>query len=288
MNLTDARSTILDATSASTDTYDNAQLDRSILRAATELAGRVPGVIEMTSVTKTTTANVAQVDLSSTAGFRPEYTVSCENGYNDRSTWGVSTAYALRDIVQGDGNPDSFLYKCILAHTSSSGDEPPNDAGVNWNRIYTKMGKPMRGPVNYNEIRRLFYDDGYSGEPTTFGFDDDDIMHIYPSPDAAYYLKIRYRPEFTTIDPGTTGGSTVLNIPERYIHAVLMTGAAAVVDAPTPDSLAASPQWRSFVDVDIPNIKSQISRTVSVGQKGWRRYLRTEPSTEKEGYTMVV
>jgi len=46
-------------------------------------------------------------------------------------TWSAAHgAYALGDLVQGDGAPDSLFYVCISAHTADAGKEPPN--GTYW------------------------------------------------------------------------------------------------------------------------------------------------------------
>ena len=46
------------------------------------------------------------------------------------ATWAVATAYKVGDRVVGDGAPDAYFYRCILAHT---GHEPPN--ATYWVRV---------------------------------------------------------------------------------------------------------------------------------------------------------
>ncbi len=256
------RRTIRQAIGGSVPDYPDEDVDRAFIRAATELQNATKCV--RTSGSLTLTLNIASVSLTGLTGFLPENFRYAELGYSDQGTWSSGTAYTLRQLVQGDGSPDALLYKCILAHTSSSSDEPPNT--TYWSNVLSKIGDVHMRDISYEDIRRKLKNSAATDEPTHIAFRDDTTAYVYPAPDVAYTVDVHYYPVFETFTPGDEANFT-FDIPDAYILPVLWEGAAASLNAPHPDALAASPQWRQFVTFSIPRIKAQRS---SGGRTGWK------------------
>ena len=219
----------------------------------------------ITSFTKTLTQYLSEVDLSSIYGLRKEFLISIELGLKDRSSWSDATAYILRDLVQGRGTggspatADTFFYKCVKAHTSSDNTNEPGSTAGNefWTRVHTKIGDPMEGPISFEEMRRKFNGSGATDEPTFYGFDDADTLHVYPAPDVAYELKGRFYDDFSTL-ASDSSDSFELNIPDRYIQPVVWEGIPALLDAAHPDALANNPLWLRFTRESIPRVRNRV------------------------------
>ena len=95
---------------------DSAKMDDAI-KIALERLIRVTDVTRNTD-TVSLAANVATADFSAITRFNAGKIKRLQTGYSDQGTWLVGTAYAVNDLVQGDGTPDSLLA------TSASGALP--------------------------------------------------------------------------------------------------------------------------------------------------------------------
>ena len=222
----------------------------------------------ITSFTKTLTQYLSEVDLSNIYGLRKEFLISIELGLNDRGTWsGSSVSYAVRDLVKGDNDPDAYFYKCVTAHVAASGSEPGTAGGNDeWTRVHTKIGDPMEGPISFEEMRRKFNGSGVTDEPSFYGFDDADTLHVYPAPDIAYVIKGRFYDDFSTL-AADSSDSFDINIPDRYIQPVVWEGIPALLDSSSPDALASDPLWLRFTRESIPRVRNRVHSGRKVRRK---------------------
>jgi hypothetical protein len=245
---------------------DDAQAPKADIMTAANYAGNVfvnETRCVITSFTKTLTQYFSEVDLSNIYGLRKEFLISIELGLKDRGSW-AETAYVLRDLVQGLGGSglgtaDTYFYKCIKAHTGDNNvNEPGSTAGNEfWTRVHTKIGDPMEGPISFEEMRRKFNGSGATDEPTFYGFDDADTLHVYPAPDVAYELKGRFYDDFSAL-AADSSDSFDLNIPDRYIQPVVWEGIPALLAAGSPDALASDPLWLRFTRESIPRVRNRV------------------------------
>ncbi len=138
--------------------------------------------------------------------------------YNVRGDWATSTAYALSDVVKGT---DDHWYKCILAHTSTTGTKPITGGSYssNW--------------ASYEGERQL----GTNYYPFTIIIDADTDVGINVSGDARLteiYEKIQYQlRQSTDIDAGSNGtviGKTATNL-LRFVGDTLVTSPGVFIES---------------------------------------------------------
>jgi len=263
MNLTEADATLQLA--LRNDQFVIADRHRALRDAANVL-------IERTKVTRTTgtqvlTANNSQVSLAALTTFRAERLIWCELARLDRGTWTTTSAYAVRDIVVGDGTPDAKLYTCNTAHTAAASNEPGTTGGSTyWSTVASKRGNRLSvvpldamlraledGELAHDPGRQRspYYQSGYSaaiqGEPRAIAFDDaTTLAYVWPAPDAAYYLGLTWWEMLTSFTIGTTS-AVALNLPDEYLWPVLQWGAPALLEQPDPADRRASPRWQMFL-----------------------------------------
>lgn len=194
------------------------------------------------------TAELSKIDLSADADythFRPERLIRAEIGYSDQGAWSTSTAYTLNQMVQGDGSPDARFYRCILAHTSSAGDEPGNtgDWETYWELLAWDQGVLLEN-TSIHTIARELNENTATSKPTTIAFQDNaDTAYVYPAPDTVYTLRCYFWEPLLLKNASTAAieawvigdsgdGAHELNIPEEYTHEMLIRGALPVLTMP--------------------------------------------------------
>jgi hypothetical protein len=271
---------------AGIDGAADAHVDRCIQNAGKQFVNATQ--CNRTSGTGTFTINDSEVDLSGVTDFRHNEFMSLHIALNDRSTWATSTAYVKWDLVKGDGSPDSFLYRCDVAHTSSGTDEPGSgtaNALSYWTRVHTKLPRQkITGPVDYDTLVNQFIEKPETGEPEILAFSTDGKLHVWPSPDEAYPSEYYWNTPFATWTPGATPSPNEMNIPEQWIDGVLMWGAGTILNSPHPDALASDPAWRLYINSFIPEAKGQISPPIKWTSRMTGRK-RSIPG-KTEGFTM--
>jgi|TARA_R100000306_G_scaffold44045_1_gene42240 hypothetical protein len=257
MNHAEIRTTVKLFGGAHSDDWSDSDIDRIFRNIATEYIKRTRALDG--SVTVSVPANNPTIeDISAASGgddFLAERLTAAEVGYVDKGTWASGRAYVVRDLVQGDGSPDSYLYRCISDHTAASGNEPPN--GTYWGRVYSKIGTKIFTNYSYDAIRQFYENDGKSGLPTRLGFETNVKAHLWPSPDVAYKLVIKY---WTPLEAWTVGtDNEELSLPEEYIEPILPI-VAAVLNSANPHSLHTNKDYMRFIGEVIPSDEASMMR----------------------------
>jgi hypothetical protein len=269
-----ARTIVREAGRNATDTnvYSNSEVDRAIQSACNEFVRRTN--CSDTSGTLTLTADTSEVDVSSLTTFNPDQVYRIEIAYVDQGTWAQDSTYAVNDVVKGDGSPDSYFYRCIEAHTDSSGDkEPPNT--TYWTQVAWKGGWKAEH-VDYSDVAYELNRDFdsidadvsviqklHEGRPKMVGFKDDSTAYVYPVPRAAWTMRVFYRKPFIAWD---AGGMTTdsLNIDDSYILPVLRCGAVAELHASEPENVGFVQQKRAIFEAHVRRIAGDVGRSGNV------------------------
>lgn len=243
MNHAEMRTTVKLLGGANGDDWSDSDIDRAFRNVATEYIKRSRALDSTATITLTandpTVANIA----ASATDLLAERITAAEIGYVDRSQWSASSvSYAVRDIVQGDGNPDLYLYRCITAHTSTDILEPPN--GTYWERVFSKLGTKVFTNYSYDAVRRFLVQDGKADVPTRMGFETNVKAHLWPAPDAAYKLVIKYWAPLESWTIGSTNAT--LNLKDEYIETILPV-TAAILDSPNPHALTRNAEYQRMV-----------------------------------------
>lgn len=281
--LKDAREMLERALQHVAGSSDPELLDESILFACDE-------VWRETSVTQVTsefdcTADQATVNLAaSLTQFRPEFFLRAEAGLIDRGTWATATAYVVGDMVQGDGTPDSKLYKCSQAHTSSASDQP-GDSGANSAVYWTQIAWQERDPLESIDMdtmaRKLtgrstgLYIAGQAideGKPSFISFESGSLAFVHPVPDKAYPLFITWkqRPTSAEVEIGTRSAAQItFNIPDDLLRGTIAWGAAAYHAVSDPVELGGNSRWQRF---------QQLLRSMAGATTRGARIARSDPS----------
>lgn len=101
--------------------------------------------------------------------------------------------------------------------------------------------------VDFNYMLHLHENHTASGRPTHIAFNGPGDALLYPTPDANYTLKVTWDEPFTVWTPGDNDPDNItLNIPDRYIDAVLWFGASAALVYGEAGSLYASTGWAHY------------------------------------------
>lgn len=244
MRLTEIRKTVRLSMGAEDGEYSDADIDRGIRLCLNEFQ-RVLRFQRSVSVVVVTAGN-AEFSVSAT-DFRPERVLLIERVYNDRSTWADSTSYAVDDLVQGDGDPDSYLYVCIHPHTSSSLNEPPNESY--WVRVPWKRGQTV-DQVGFDLISDWMVGARpWTGEdacrPMYVGWSPDGKGYVWPVPTSNVRLSVTYANPLPEWTPGTQA-MVDLEIPDEYIDPMVWFGVPAALMYRTEGQRVMSDQWNRF------------------------------------------
>ena len=296
MKLKEIRERTRDILQIDKETYSDARIDRAAQMVLGRAILRVPRLTH-TSATATVTASKPEVDISAFQSFRRERYLSSEVAYVDQGTWTTSTAYALNELVTGDGTPDALFYRCTTAHTSGASTQPGDtgDWQSYWQKVAWKGGWQL-SKVTYStiamklngepQIERVQYDAGTlssvsTATPEKIGFKDDDTVYLYPVPDSAYTLRVFYT-EPLLLKSGTTvktwvpgraaDGNYEPNIPDEHIDAMISFGIAPMLDvdnftsAITKGTLDRFDQW-------LNELRGLIAPSIGVVEKDENCYL---------------
>lgn len=133
--------------------------------------------------------------------------------------------------------------------------------------------------VDYNSVRTLFEDNTNEGEPELVAIDGDNLV-VYPTPDAAYTLKVQTYEitDQTNWTIGGTDGTTLavtLNVPDRWIYDVLWWGARSYLLMGAPGHPDARPAMAEFTRVIIPKARGDWTKSIDPKPRTTHPYTST-------------
>lgn len=242
---------------ADTSVYDNECVDDGIQAAGDEYA-RKTRAIRAVDETLSLTSAISQLSLSGITNFNPERLTRVEITYPDMGVWAVGSAYAVNDMVIGDGDPDAYYYRVTGSHTSAASAEPPNT--LYWTKLQWKSGFDVTH-TDYDRVAAFLNERGadpsvYSsvdsvdtGRPRYCGFRDDTTAFFWPVPNANYGVRLTFWQNFTRLSTGGSGTET-LNIPTEDLYAVLWWGALHYITFRDPRmswNEQAKSRWDAFL-----------------------------------------
>ena len=175
---------------------------------------------------------------------------------------------ALSDVTgPGDGRNAVFLcgrstceFTASEAFTFTSGDETV-DIGATitdfrpeafLSMYLTGSWRPVR-KRSYADLIRLYRNDTSTGYPKFIAWDSTSNALVWPDPDANYATRITYVP--LLVDLGT--GTNIVNIPDKFIDALLWVGAAPLVEFNNPNAAFQAPAWQRFINEIIPEARNE-------------------------------
>lgn len=264
MDLAELRKRVLARCRRSGTSFDPEEVDFAIQSALHELDLTAYHSTSVTSAA-TFTANNPELDVSGLTGLRPERVIRAELAYTDQSTWASGTSYAVNDLVQGDGNPDSKFYVCTAAHTASSSNEPGQSGGdAFWELRMWKRGDVVQlldratigKALGDRSQFRLYLPYDYQfdtdtdarGKPRVGGFWTDALFYVYPVPDAAYKIVFLQRQAVDDWTPGTDALTTI-DVPDNVLIP-MVEGMCWYLD---PDHKMAT-TWRALFERHIQKV----------------------------------
>jgi hypothetical protein len=229
-----------------------------------ETARRLRCTLQFTSFTLT--ANQPELSLSSATHLRTSSIELVEVTPNNRGTWATATSYAKWDAVTGDGSPDNKLYECLLAHTSSGSNEPPN--ATYWRQLRWLRGYPLED-VGYSRITHLLRDDypvaidpyidgaayALAGQPKCWGAVSPTAIALWPVPADARTVRVSWFEPLLMIRADSTRipwlhdepNLVTTNIPERFLGPTLQFGAPALLaSSGRVEELPRNGLWQQF------------------------------------------
>lgn len=122
--------------------------------------------------------------------------------------------------------------------------------------------------VDYTDINARLSDEPATSVPQGIAFPTATTCKVYPTPDLAHVLTIRWWQAFTTWTPGDgASAGTSLSIPEKYLPDILTYGAPAVLQASDPKHKYASESWKKYLEYE--------HKMKSAGTLGTKVILRT-------------
>lgn len=199
-----------------------------------------------------------------TAGSGMTTTVTAALTIMDRV---LKTTYAdakKTDALRYAGNLFLRQTQCTItaseAFTFTSGDETV-DIGATitdfrpeafLSMYLTASWRPVR-KRSYGDLIRLYRNDTSTGYPKFIAWDSTSNALVWPDPDANYATRITYVPLLVDL----TTGSNVINIPDKFIDALLWFGAAPLVEFNNPNAGFQSPAWQRFVNEVIPEARNE-------------------------------
>ena len=229
MKLADLRDRVLARCQRANITFTPTDIDYAIQTALNELDLDSYFSLVYTDTAQMTTNN-PQVNIAgllpegvsnvTTEGIRPERVIRVELAFNDEGEWTSGTSYALNDLVQGDGTPDTYFYYCIAANTASALNTPGTTGGQTyWQRTLWQHG-PVLALTNRDTVGRLLGDSPIPlpylplnylvatnanmapGVPTTCAFLTQDTLIVYPPPMQDYLIRMLIQYPLTEWEAG--------------------------------------------------------------------------------------
>lgn len=99
----------------------------------------------------------------------------------------------------------------------------------------------------YEELVELIDQEAGEGVPTKIAFTTLTTGVVYPIPDAAYTLAVRFWEPFTDWTAGGTPSPNSFNLPDDVLRVVLMTGAVARLQANEPEHGYAAERMAEYI-----------------------------------------
>jgi hypothetical protein len=222
-------------------------------------------IVQETTVTRKTTqvtltAGEPKVNLTGAAGldlFRPELFIKATVGLRDRGEWQSGQTYETDEIVQGDGDPDAFLYRCSQEHLSASGNEPPNADFLS--RVYWNPRTPVE-LVDFETVRVLLNRATTDSTVRKIAFLTGSEAYLDAPPRKAYPLFLLWKEPFTVWAPGTaTPNAVTFNMPDDIMRRAISWGAAAWLSHSDPHERGADARWIKFQEL-VARLKGRTTR----------------------------
>jgi hypothetical protein len=109
--------------------------------------------------------------------------------------------------------------------------------------------------VNYHSLAREYQGGAtITGRPEWLAFPKKQEMHLYPTPDAVYTLKVMHWQPLVSWTPGDPGAEdTEINLPGEWAREALWWGATSALLYGDPDALFQSTGWQRYEGLLIQN-----------------------------------
>lgn len=115
-----------------------------------------------------------------------------------------------------------------------------------------RIGYDKLSLTSFADIAQRYQCGMRTGKPCKWAAETPTKVTLYPQPDAAYVLTVKYWSDLVPL----VSGATILNIPREFLMPILIYGAAAVAASHDPDKRFQSYAWRDFLEKHIPSIKA--------------------------------
>lgn len=114
--------------------------------------------------------------------------------------------------------------------------------------LTTGIGQAM-AVSTYEAVTRNLAQDPTAAEPRLLAWRDATTAKIYPTPNAAYTLEVRWWQPFTAWIPGAAG-SIDLNLPDELLAEILPYGPPAVLQHNLPEYKYAVQSWQKYLEFE--------------------------------------
>jgi hypothetical protein len=183
--------------------------------------------------------------------------------YYARDAAGADTEYgdeAIDFALMSVGEQFCRVTRCnrrvdpvTLASGNATVDLTPLGPGFHPERIISAYtagdADPMDRP-DWEELLRLQVTRGGTGRPRALAFEAPAVAGVWPTPDAAYTLRLRWWEPFTSWAPGVddaTSATVTLNCRPDYLIQILPFGPTALLQHNDPQMAYASESWKKYL-----------------------------------------
>lgn len=139
--------------------------------------------------------------------------------------------------------------------------------------------------TGFDEVSDLLTNGGAVGLPRLLAFESLTAGVVYPTPDAAYTLRLAWTPPFTNWTIGTADGPTLateLNIPMEYLQGVLRWGGVYFLQSGEPENQKVmAVYWQNYLNF-VETTKSR-----GVGTLGKQVSYRSDPRGRIRGRSII-
>jgi hypothetical protein len=103
--------------------------------------------------------------------------------------------------------------------------------------------------VPWDQLQDELADDAAQRRPERLAFETWTVANVWPRPDAAYALRLRWWEAFATFTPGT-GTNPNLTIPDDYLAEILPTGMIGELQINEPEHGYAATAWGRYLEFE--------------------------------------
>lgn len=112
----------------------------------------------------------------------------------------------------------------------------------------TAVDEPLT-VVDYEGLLRKRNQNPTGGAPTLLAWRDASSATLYPTPDLAYTLELRWWQPFTVFVPGCAGNID-LNLPDDVLAEILPLGPPAILQETEPEHAYGTKSWANYLAVE--------------------------------------